>query len=149
MTGYLAKIGIRRIKMSNGNRGNLKHTLKLFHLNMGQSWWESKRDEIQAAVLEIDPDLMYISEANLREDTASETSHIEGYEIVYPNTMRTHGCARIILLVREGVKFKKMDNFMDDQTSMIWIKLETRGGNLFILGGYTGNISYYYKNNQI
>ena len=102
---------------------------------MGHSWWETKRDAIQAAVLEIDPDLMYISEANLREGVAPETSHIEGYEIVYPSTMQTQGYARIILLVREGVKYKKMENFMDEHSAMIWIKLVTRGGKPFHIGG--------------
>ena len=124
----------RRIKSSNGNRGNIKQNLKLFHWNMGHSWWEQKRNEIQAAVLEIDPDLIFITEANLREGVDDAASHIEGYEMVLPATMATQGYARIILLVREGVKYRRMVDFMDDQVATIWIKLEIRGKPMHIGG---------------
>ena len=56
--------------------------------------------------------------------------------MIYPGTMQTQGYARIILLVKEGVKVKKMEEFMDNQTAMIWVKLSMRGGKKpFHIGG--------------
>ena len=59
--------------------------------------------------MDLDPDLLFKSEANLRTEIPPETSHIEGYELVFPSTMETQGYARIMLLVREGIHYKKTE----------------------------------------
>ena len=91
--------------------------------------------EIQAVVNEVDPDLMFISEANLREGVDEVASHVDGYELVYPSTMSTQGYARIMLLVKEGVSFKKMENFMDENAASIWVKIVKKGGKPLHIGG--------------
>ena len=138
------------MKVKNGNRGHLKQNIRLYHWNMGHSWWEAKILEIQAVVNEVDPDLMFISEANLREGVDEVASHVEGYELVYPCTMTTQGYARIMLLVKEGVRFKKMENFMDENAASIWVKIEKMGGgNPCTLGEFIGTIGYSCKSNLI
>ena len=86
-------------------------------------------------VEEIEPDLMFITESNLRAEIEPEASHVEGYELVYPSTMTSQQYARIMLLVEEGVKYRKMERFMDEQTASIWIKLEKKGGKPLHNGG--------------
>ena len=96
------------VRARNGNRGGIRQTIKLIHWNMGNGWWEGKIAEIEAAIIDFDPDLFFITEANLRADIPSESSQIEGYEMVFPETMESQGYARIMLLIKEGIKYKKL-----------------------------------------
>ena len=62
----------------------MKQTLKISHWNAGSSWWESKRTEVQALIMETEPDLLFVSEANLRSDTPPELREIQGYYTITP-----------------------------------------------------------------
>ena len=55
--------------------------------------------------------------------------------MVFPITMETQGYARIMLLVKEGVKYKVVEEFMDRHAASIWIKLTIRGGKPLHVGG--------------
>ena len=112
----------------------MKHTLKLEHWNAGNAWWENKRDEIQALVLETSPDLLFISEANLRQNIPEEEKHITGYYIISPNTELSMGYSRLILLAREWVKLDIMDNCMSIDVPTIWVKIVTRGCKPLVVG---------------
>ena len=126
----------RKIKTVNGNRGGgIKHTLKIVHWNAGGSWWEAKKEEIEALIFETEPDLLFISEANLRLNTPSEQKDIQGYYMLTPNTHIHMGYSRILLLAREGVKLEIMDECMDPNLPSIWVKLITRGKKPMIIGG--------------
>ena len=73
--------------MATGGEG-VKHTLKIVHWNAGVSWWESKRTEIQALIFLTEPDLLFVSEANLR---LSTPPRIEGHSgILYSNTKQPY-----------------------------------------------------------
>ena len=42
--------------------------------------------EVEALVLENEPDLLFISEANMCDDISGEKKFIEGYNLITPNT---------------------------------------------------------------
>ena len=113
----------------------MKNTLKVVHWNAGGAWWESKLVEIQALILDTMPDLLFISEANLRADTPMELANIQGFYILKPNTELQLGYSRILLLVREGVKLSIMDECMDSMIPAIWVKVITKGRKPLIIGG--------------
>ena len=60
------KILNRIVRARNGNRSS-SNTLKVIHWNAGSRLWENKTTEIESLVLQLQPDLCYISEANLWE----------------------------------------------------------------------------------
>ena len=107
----------------------------MVHWNLGSSWWEGKITEIQALILQTAPDLLYISEANLRNDTPANEKDIEGYYMVLPNTSLQMGYSRLILLVKEGVRIEIMDDCMSQTVPAIWIKVISRGRKPLVLGG--------------
>ena len=72
------KVRNRRIKMQNGNRDS-RNLLKIYHWNMGSSLWVNKKVEIDALILEKNPDLFFISEYNLYDSVPIFARHIEGY----------------------------------------------------------------------
>ena len=92
------KLQNRFQRATNGN-GHLK----IAHWNAGARHWERKRTEIELLVGKIDPDLLYISEANLFTTTPAWEREIEGYSLLFPKSMDVDGHARILLLVKEGV----------------------------------------------
>ena len=115
--------------------GGVKSTLKLMHWNAGHSCWETKRIEVEALILETKPDMLFISEANLRYETPACQKDIQGYYIVTPNTEISMGYSRIILLVREGVQLTILNNCMDDNIPAIWVKLTSKGKKPLTIGG--------------
>ena len=125
----------KSVRTKNGNRGGgVKQTLRLDHWNAGNGWWEHKRGEIQALVLETNPDLLFVSEANLRANTPPEKKDIEGYHIISPNTELSLGYSRLILLVRDGVQLNVMEDCMSNEVPVIWVKLVTRGRKQIVIG---------------
>ena len=51
------------VRSRNGNEGN--NILKIQHWNLGSRHWHRKRTEIEALLQESEPDLLFISEANM------------------------------------------------------------------------------------
>ena len=76
------------IKQKNGNG---KNSLLISHWNLGSKKWVNKRNQIQALVDTDNPDLIFISEANLDELTPPYESLITGYVITLPKTVIRNG----------------------------------------------------------
>ena len=60
----------------------------------------NKTEEIELLLSEKQPDLCFITEANLWENTENHLIAIPGYDIILPNTMKKLGHARIVLLAK-------------------------------------------------
>ena len=122
------------IKQTNGNG---KNTLSISHWNLGSKLWKNKRNLIQALVDQANPDILFISEANLDNVTPPHESLISGYNITRPKTVTRNGTARLILLTKENIEFKLRDDLMDDIFTSIWIKISRPGSKgLLICGLY-------------
>ena len=93
------KIRNNRMKQTNGNG---KNTLSVCHWNLGSKKWKNKRNQIQALVDHQNPDIIYISEANLDDLTPLHESLIAGYNITRPKTVIRNSTARLVLLTREN-----------------------------------------------
>ena len=128
------KLRNKLIKQINGNG---KNSLLISHWNLGAKKWCNKRNQIQALVDTDNPDVLFISEANLDELTPSHEKFITGYEITLPKTVTRNGTARLILLTKEDLKFELVDNLMDDIVTSVWIKISRRGvKGLLVCGVY-------------
>ena len=67
-----------------------------------------KRKHIEVLLQEKEPDLLFISEANIMYDLPDEQSFLAGYTLVLPNTMDQLGYTRIVLLIKENIAFKTL-----------------------------------------
>ena len=118
----------RRNNLIKQTNGNGKNSLSVCHWNLGSKKWKNKRNQIQALVDHLSPDIIYISEANLDEVTPPhESIFITGYKITFPKTVTRNRTARLVLLTRDNLNFELMDNLMDDVFTSIWIKISRPG----------------------
>ena len=124
----------REIKAQNGN-GTVKQILKVYHWNKGHGWWENKLEEIETLVAEKVPDLIFISEANLRQEIRDEMKCIDGYTTVYPKTATNHKYSRLILLIREEISYKLLDNLMNATEPSIWVRVNINKRRSVCIGG--------------
>ena len=130
------KLRNKAIKMKNGNRGGgIKQTIKVVHANLGSAFWENKITEIQNLILQLEPDLLFLSEANLRTQIPNEQADISGYFRVLPNTSISMNYSRFVLLVKEGVRIDIMDKCMSFDVPDIWVKAIHRGRKALVIGG--------------
>ena len=124
----------RIIKSRNGN-GKSCNILKVYHWNKGNAWWESKIPEIESLLFLKSPDLIFISEANLREEISDHMKVIDGYQTIYPRTSVFYGYSRLILLIRDNIEFEKLENLMSIVEPSIWVKIRVKGRSPIVIGG--------------
>ena len=115
--------------------GQFKNVLTLAHWNMGSRRFPNKVEEIELLTSELQPDLLYISEANLMKDTPEYCYQIGGYNVFLPRTMDRLGYARIILLVKHGIEIEVLDNCMETDISAIWVKICNKGRKPLVSDG--------------
>ena len=126
------KIRNKKVKMMNGN---INKTIKVVHWNLGSRYWNNKLEDIQHLVDEMNPDLAYISEANLFAGLALHLRQIEGYHLVYTKAMDFFGYSCLILLVKQGFQVKIMEDWMEEEVASIWTKIARRGCKGVYIGG--------------
>ena len=137
------KMRNKSVKQVNGNG---KNSLLISHWNLGSKKWTNKRNQIQALVDTNNPDIIFISEANLDDLTPPHESLISGYSITLPKTVVRNGTARLVLLTKDNLEFELMENLMDDIVSSIWIKISRQGvKGLLVCGIYR---EHQYLNQQ-
>ena len=124
----------KKIKSTNGNR-NSNSILKIIHWNGGARLWNNKIEEIEALLVEKQPDLCYISESNLWNDLDPDERFIPGYTIHYPNTMDSLFHARIILLSKKDLTVDLLPNLSDKESASIWCKVGRKKNSSLIVGG--------------
>ena len=121
---------------TNGNIGTSSQ-LNIIHWNAGSKLWSNKLLEIEVLVTEKNPDLCYITEANLWDYMTDAERHIPGYNLVLPKSMSLLHHARIVLLIKEGLQYKLLSEAMDQDTATIWCKIgNTKKNSLVIAGIY-------------
>ena len=109
--------------------------IKILHWNLGARAWENKLTEIEALLAEKKPDVAFISESNLWADLPSEDRMIPGHSLYLPDTMTSHGHARIVMIVRSEITIELLHDYMDTETATIWCKLGNTKSNSLIIGG--------------
>ena len=123
----------KRVKSKNGNGQN--KILKLYHWNIGSRQWQRKIEDIEMLILEKDPDIFIVSEANLMSEITEDQRSINGYDMIFPNTMEIRGYARIVMLIKSEVEYKVLNQFMYPGTSAIWIQVGRAGRKPIRIGG--------------
>ena len=92
-------------------------------------------DDVQLLLDELKPDLCFLSEANLWEGLEPHQLELQGHRLVFPNTMTSQHHARIVLAVKETLTVTKLDQYMDDHTATIWVRVGDEGKNSLRIGG--------------
>ena len=72
---------------------------------------------------EYNPDLLFISDANLFNYVPEHQMFIEGYNLIKAKTVTRLGYSRIVLLCKVGIKYRLESERMEDNVSSIWVKV--------------------------
>ena len=124
----------KRTRAKNGNRTKTSQ-IKIMHWNAGAKLWINKINELESLLMEKEPEFCFISEANIWDHVPEEDRKIQGYHLVYPNTMKESKHARIVLAVRDGMKYHILREHMDPENAVIWIQVGESKKNSILLGG--------------
>ena len=84
---------------------------------------------------EKNPDLCYVSEANLWLGLDPMETDIQGYKMLLPNTMTSLKHARIILLVKDDVTVQLLEDKNEVEAAVIWVKVGANRRKSLLVGG--------------
>ena len=121
-------------KIINGN-GQIRNILTVVHWNLGARQWQRKIEEMEMLLLEKEPDLAFITDANLLEMVPDNCRNINGYSLILPKTMEYLKYSRIVLLVKNGVEIEVLNSCMEKDISAIWVKIGKVGRKPLVVGG--------------
>ena len=117
--------------------GNVKNNLvKVVNWNLGSRLWKNKTTEINHLVLDLNLDVIVISEANIRYNDDSQLINIPGYRILTPKNFEQYRLARLAVLVKHELNYNLMEDKMNMETPSIWLKFPRRGMKPFVLGTF-------------
>ena len=102
----------KAVKSEHGN-GKLRQNVTVVFWNMGAKQWHRKLLEIEAVVQQYTPDLFFVAEANLLHSLEDHEKNIQGYRIVLPKTAEVQKNSRLVLLVKDGIDVKILEEYMD------------------------------------
>ena len=129
------KITNRLRRAYNGNRG-ARNSVQIAHWNLGSCKWERKKTEIEALLLEKDPDIIFISEANLYQDLPEYERQIRGYDMYLPDSMMIkHKYVRIVMLARTDLDVQIHPEYMHEDISIIWASINDSSKKKIMVGG--------------
>ena len=138
----------KRKRSINGN-GKLRQNLTAINWNMGGRNWDKKLLEIQMVIQEFDPDILVISEANMKLALPDELKTVNGYYMILPKTTQIQNHARLVMLVREEIEVKVMEHLMDQEVAAIWVRISARGRKSLILGAMYREHQFIWQNNDV
>ena len=65
----------------------------------------------------MNPDVCYISEANIYNGVPDYLCSIEGYTLMRAKTVRTLGYSRLVMLTKEGLQYRLEEDRMEEDIS--------------------------------
>ena len=92
-----------RNKAQRSTNGNIHSNVKIIHWNAGNKKWVNKRQEITQILMDIKPDIMFVSEANINVEDQDYETCIQGYDLLTSNSLETLGYSRMVALVKEKI----------------------------------------------
>ena len=81
------------------------------------------------------PDILVISEANLLNEIEEYERQIMGYKILLPLTTPEQKVARLVILIKDGIRVEVQKKYMDNQIAAIWLKIGARGKKPLLMAG--------------
>ena len=120
----------------NGNL-NKNTKLNLLQLNKGNANFENKINEINHTMAEHLPDIMCISEANLKYSNKNIINNFPDHNIELNKMAKNIDVSRNILIINNKISYKRRYDLEDEITSTIWIQVNIpRKKSILVMGGY-------------
>lgn len=121
----------------NGNK--LKNTkLNLMQYNKGNANFENKINAINDIIQKHKPDVMCISEANLKASNFNILNNFPEHNIEHNLMSKDMDISRNILMINKNISYKRRYDLEDNITCTIWIQVNIpkKKKSILIMGGY-------------
>ena len=121
----------------NGNK--LKnHKLNLMQYNKGNANFENKINDINDIMQNHKPDIMCISEANLKASNLNILNNFPDHNIEHNLMSRDIDTSRNILIINKNISYKRRYDLEENITCTIWIQISIpkKKKQVLLMGGY-------------
>ena len=113
------------------------------HLNIRSL--SNKVSEVKKLVKEHSPNIFGLSECELKKVNGKFDEaklKIPGYQILFPKSWATAGCARVVVYVKNNFEFEQLHDLEDERVQSIWLKGGFKNGKkLYYCHGYREHTS--------
>ena len=110
--------------MKNGNKNK---NLIILNWNKGNSNFINRVDTIHQIIIEQNPDIFAIQEANIREQDDIRLFQMEGYQLELDNLLETKGIARAIMYIKNDIKYRRLKDIESKIEPIIWVEIQQMG----------------------
>lgn len=137
--------------------GNKNNTLKLLQLNKGSSNFENKINDVQNIINKYKPDIMCLSEANIKKSYKQNIlSSFPEYNIELNSMSNNIDISRNAIIINNKIAYSRRYDLENDFTCTIWIEIYIPNCKpILLMGGYRQwkllkimNVSKSGSNNQ-
>ena len=122
-------------KNGNTNKFTGDKGLKFIHWNKGNSHFQKKISELQILIQENDPDILCISEANLKGSPKKLENQFQGYKIEVNLMHKEIDISRNILLIKRDIPYKRRNDLENKEICTIWIEIKFTNKQKFTVNG--------------
>ena len=98
--------------------------INLLQLNKGSANYENKLNDIDYITKKYKPDIMCISEANLKCSNQNVINHYKDYNIEFNKMSNNIDISHNILLVNNKLSYVRCLDLEDENTCTIWIEIK-------------------------
>ena len=117
--------------------GNKTTALRIGSWNSGSKYLINQMPEIKSLIGRRKPRVLVIQEANLWNHHSKHLTDIDEYTLLTTKMIndRDRQCSRLVVYVKEEVKFTRLSNYETNDLSSIWLELSLPHQRKIVLGG--------------
>ena len=114
-----------------------EHCLKLLQWNKGNSHFETKISDIQNVITNHKPDILALSEANVKSNYKIYNNQFPEYIFETNLMFNIAKISRNVLLIKKGLWYNRRHDLEQIETCTIWIEVKfSAKKSVLIMGGY-------------
>ena len=133
---YLQIFNNRLTRSINGNRVTNKG-LNIIQLNKGNANFETKINSIQRIIDNEKPDIICISESNIKKSKIDNINHFPEYNHELNLMSNNIDISRNSILIKKSLNYKRRYEYESNEVCNIWVEIFlNKGKSLMLMGGY-------------
>ena len=115
----------KMMKIINGNRTGRGRGIKLVAYNKGNSFLQNYLEETESLVEKYRPDLLCLTEANLKKDIDKNLVSIKDYNLHTAPTMNNVNLniSRVVVYTNKNIIAKRRPDLENEEVSAIWLEV--------------------------
>ena len=125
---FIFTTNLKRNKICHIYNGNITNSqnksLKFVQWNKGNSHFENKISDIQNVISSQKPDILALSEANLKDNYKIYINQFPEYNFEKNLMFNIANISRNLLLIKKGILYKRRHDLEQQDTCTIWIEVK-------------------------